>query len=68
MDRYTELLGLIENAESRQREAMTEWEWEHASAELEELYAERDRLDMEVDDWTYEDEVSSLDAIRKAGF
>jgi uncharacterized protein YlxW (UPF0749 family) len=65
MSRYEELCELIEDAEERQRNAATEWEYESTLAELEELNAEREQLDNEVDSYTYEDELSSL---RNAGF
>lgn len=65
MDRYQELCELIEDATERSENADTEWEYESALAELEELMAERDQLDNEVDSWTYEDVLSDL---REAGF
>jgi ribulose 1,5-bisphosphate carboxylase large subunit-like protein len=64
MSRYNEILELIEDAEGRQGEAMTEYDWEIATAELEELYAERDLIENAGDAaWEFD-----MNRIRNAGF
>jgi hypothetical protein len=64
MSRYQEVLQLIDDAEHRREHADTEWEWEHATAELEELYAERDLIE-NAGDISWELHIRN---IRSAGF
>lgn len=48
---YPEVVERIEDAKKRRDEATTEYEWEMATAELEELEVARDYYERDTDDY-----------------